>query len=94
MTRFTVHFAGEVQGVGFRYTTCHVAKQFAVAGYVQNLNDGRVKLVVEGDKKELNALVKAVIVAMNGNVCEHVIDEADATGEFGQVRVGGVEVRY
>ena len=68
MSRFTVHFSGHVQGVGFRYTTSRVSNQFLVAGAVKNLPDGRVELVVEGDKKELLAFVKAINEAMEGQV--------------------------
>ena len=40
----TVYFSGRVQGVGFRFTTLQVAKEFEVAGFVSNLPDGRVRL--------------------------------------------------
>ena len=55
--RHTVHFAGRVQGVGFRYTVEQIAGQFPVTGYVQNLPDGRVLLVMEGAKSDLDALI-------------------------------------
>lgn len=94
MTRFTVHFTGNVQGVGFRYTTCNVARSYAAAGYVKNLPDGSVELVIEGDAKELRALVNEVCKAMRGNVDDHTVDESAASGEFGDPRPGGVRVRH
>ena len=39
----TIFFSGRVQGVGFRYATAQVARQFEVAGFVANLPDGRVR---------------------------------------------------
>ncbi len=45
--------SGRVQGVGFRYTAKGVAQRFAVTGFVRNLSDGRVELVVEGDAAEV-----------------------------------------
>ena len=51
----TVFFSGRVQGVGFRYHTLQVAKQFDVSGYVRNLSDGRVQLETEGEEAEVNA---------------------------------------
>jgi acylphosphatase len=55
-----VHFRGHVQGVGFRYTTREIAEGFDVVGYVQNLPDGRVLLVAEGEADELDAFLAAV----------------------------------
>ena len=50
-----VFFSGHVQGVGFRYQTHSVAKEFDVSGYVQNLPDGRVRLEAEGEESEVVA---------------------------------------
>src|SRR5439155_885059 len=41
-----VHYSGRVQGVGFRYTAQGLAADYAVAGYVRNLANGDVELVV------------------------------------------------
>lgn len=64
----TVLFTGRVQGVGFRYQTLQVAKEFEVAGYVQNLPDGRVQLEAEGPASEVNAFVTAVEERMHGYI--------------------------
>ena len=54
------HFTGRVQGVGFRYTTRNIAIRHNVAGYVRNLPDGRVELVMEGPATEIQHVVEAV----------------------------------
>lgn len=64
----TVYFSGHVQGVGFRYTTLQVAKEFEVAGYVRNLADGRVLLEVEGRPRVIDEFVTAVTERMHGHV--------------------------
>ncbi|MDE1170008.1 MAG: acylphosphatase [Verrucomicrobium sp.] len=51
--RLTVYFEGHVQGVGFRYETQKLAAGYDVAGTVENLDDGRVLLVGEGEEEEL-----------------------------------------
>ena len=93
MKRFTIHFAGHVQGVGFRSTTRNVAMGFRVAGFVRNLSDGRVQVVAEGDEAELNAFVAGILDAMRGYVDEHRIESAAATGEFGQPAPGALTIR-
>ncbi len=64
----TVHFTGHVQGVGFRYATLQVAKEFEVAGYVKNLPDGRVLLEAEGQAGVVEEFVTAVAERMHGHV--------------------------
>ncbi|MDR1011850.1 MAG: acylphosphatase [Opitutaceae bacterium] len=64
----TVHFAGHVQGVGFRYTTMQVAREYEVTGYVTNLLDGRVQLEVEGAEREVKAFITALGERMHGYI--------------------------
>ena len=56
-----VRYSGHVQGVGFRYTVRSVAQGFEVAGLVRNLLDGRVELVAEGTRTELEAFRGAIL---------------------------------
>jgi acylphosphatase len=51
--------------VGFRFTSQHLARGFDVAGHVRNLPDGRVELVAEGDRAEIDAFLEAVREAMD-----------------------------
>lgn len=64
----TVFFAGRVQGVGFRYTTLQVAREFDVTGRVGNLADGRVQLEAEGNQNDINAFITAVEERMHGYI--------------------------
>lgn len=68
VTYLHVYFSGRVQGVGFRYQTLQVANGYEVAGYVQNLADGRVEIEVEGESAELEAFVDAVRENMDGYI--------------------------
>ena len=80
--RETVIFAGRVQGVGFRYTVKNLALQHALTGYVRNLNDGRVELVMEGAESEREALVRAVREKMQDYIRNVDRITAAGTGEF------------
>ena len=42
-----------MQGVGFRFTTEHIALSLGVKGWVKNLPDGRVEVVAEGVEPQL-----------------------------------------
>jgi acylphosphatase len=58
--RLHVLYSGRVQGVGFRYTAKTVATGFEVTGIVRNLADGRVELIAEGLKDELEGFQQAI----------------------------------
>ena len=55
-----VYYSGRVQGVGFRYAVKFVATGYEVVGLVKNLDDGRVELVAEGEKLELESFLEGV----------------------------------
>lgn len=76
------HFRGRVQGVGFRYTVKNLAMQYDVYGYVKNLPDGSVELVVEGPDSEMQGLIEDVHRKMNPYIAKIDQTEAPATGEF------------
>ena len=80
--RRTYLFSGHVQGVGFRYTTQAIAKHHPVTGYVRNLPDGRVELVMEGDPAELEKVVGRLKEQMEGHISRVTESESPPTGEF------------
>jgi len=80
--RRTYYFSGHVQGVGFRYTVHHLARNHPVSGYVRNMPDGRVEMVAEGEPKDLDALFDAVSRQMEGFIRRVDTTEDGPTGEF------------
>lgn len=81
--RRTIHYRGRVQGVGFRYTACRIAERHpVVVGYVQNLDDGRVRLVAEATPDKLDAFLSEVRKAMDHNISDVAADVSAPTGEF------------
>ena len=47
---------GRVQGVGFRYFVQRAAQELGLAGYVRNLDDGRVEVYAIGPEARLSEL--------------------------------------
>lgn len=78
MERRTIIFTGRVQGVGFRQTTWSLAREFEVAGYVRNLADGRVELVVEGAPGEIEAFVIDLEERWRGSIQEREVSAQPA----------------
>lgn len=48
---------GRVQGVGFRYFTVKQAEDLGLTGWVKNIADGSVDVVIEGSKKQIEQMI-------------------------------------
>ena len=72
MQRVQIWYSGRVQGVGFRMTCADLAKGFLVTGRVCNLSDGRVELIAEGEKAELERFRDRIAIEMQRNIVEQV----------------------
>jgi acylphosphatase len=77
-----IHYAGRVQGVGFRYTVRTLAAGFDVTGFVRNLPDGRVHLVVEGAADEIGDFLQAIGTEMTTYIRDVQERTRPAAGRF------------
>ena len=77
-----IRFAGSVQGVGFRFTTCRVAEGFDVTGSVRNCPDGSVECIVEGAPDEIEAFLQALEDRMGHFIRDRTQGIAPHTGRF------------
>ena len=84
-----IHYAGRVQGVGFRYTVRSLARGFDVTGFVRNLPDGRVHLVVEGAVEEVDSFLDAIRSEM-----AYYIGGVQETARPGTGRFSSFEIRH
>ena len=81
--RLQILYSGRVQGVGFRYSTKALATGFDVVGTVRNLADGRVELMIEGSRTELEEFRKAVQDSELGSLIrQEQINWSAAKNEF------------
>lgn len=82
MKRATLFVSGHVQGVGFRYRTTEIAQSFVVSGTVENLDDGRVKIVVEGELDEIQRFVDEIQTSVSGRIKSIDRFDSEPSGEF------------
>lgn len=55
--RLSALVSGEVQGVGFRAFVRRLALDLGVSGYAENLSDGRLEVIAEGEREALAVLL-------------------------------------
>lgn len=85
----TIWYVGRVQGVGFRITACRVATGYEVTGRVRNHSDGRVELVAEGRRDELEAFRHGVLESgLRGFIRDEQVDWSEASGEYRGFEIG------
>ena len=58
LIRVHLFVSGLVQGVFYRYNTQRVARVLSLTGWVRNLADSRVEIVVEGKRREIKKLIE------------------------------------
>lgn len=56
--RLHAYVSGRVQGVGFRFFVLDAAQELGLTGWVRNLNDGRVEVLAEGPRPDLERLLR------------------------------------
>ncbi len=80
--------SGRVQNVGFRYFTQNAAAREGVAGWVQNLPDGRVEVFVEGDADAVTRVERAIRSGPPGARVDNVyVQDDEAAGTLKGFRI-------
>jgi acylphosphatase len=72
-----IRYSGTVQGVGFRATAAMIARHHDVRGWVKNLPDGGVELIVDGSSSAMEAFLTAVRTRMADYIDSESCEERD-----------------
>lgn len=72
-------FSGSVQGVGFRWRTQQCMAGIAVSGFVRNLPDGRVELLLQGRRDLVEAAFARVRARMDSYIRHVDCERRDVT---------------
>ena len=87
MSQTHIFYSGTVQGVGFRYTVERYAQDFNLKGWVKNLLDGRVELLVEGDAQTITQLCQKIEQHFEGSIDNQEITQLPAEDKFFDFRI-------
>jgi acylphosphatase len=80
--RAEVAFYGRVQGIGFRFSAENIANAYKLTGFVRNLPDGSVEVVVEGEEREINKLLDTLNEELDNYIEKYNLNWFPPTGEF------------
>jgi len=83
LTRLYLRVTGRVQGVGFRYYVVNKARGYEVSGFVRNMPDGSVEVLIEGPIDDVQALATVCKIGpASGKVDGYDERYGEYTGEF------------
>ncbi len=88
--RLHIFVEGLVQGVGFRAYTKRIADGYGLNGWVRNLPDGRVEILVEGDEELVCHFIKDIL---KGPPAARV-DKVEIVKEYSDEPVHTFDIRY
>jgi len=88
--RSHLFISGRVQGVFFRRWSQINAEKFKVNGFVRNLSDKRVEMVLEGEKERVEKMINC---AKRGPIFAKV-EKIDINWEEYKGEFKGFEIRY
>jgi len=77
-----VRYSGHVQGVGFRQTAKTIASGYAVVGYVRNMAQGDVELVVQGEDEAVRGFLQHVAWRMERYI-RQCVEHDQQVGQYG-----------
>jgi len=60
MKRLTAFVSGKVQRVGYRARVIQLANGLGLKGIIENLSDGRVRIIAEGDEEKMKLFEEAI----------------------------------
>ena len=83
MIRLTAIVSGKVQEVGYRARVVDIANAFGLKGMIENLKDGRVKIIAEGEDEKLKWFefaidIKNTLISVSAIIKTY----SPATGDF------------
>jgi len=89
MSRIAKHiiFVGRVQGVGFRFTAYHIANRHQLTGFVRNVPDGSVEMLVQGQLQDIDDCIEDIKNDFAGYIRETRIDEASPNPKYTDFRI-------
>jgi acylphosphatase/fructose-specific phosphotransferase system component IIB len=83
MIRATLYISGDVQHVNYRSKVIRIAEKYHIKGNVQNLSNGNVKVIAEGQENEIERFIHDINIRNSLiNVATIEKEYSTPTGEY------------
>jgi len=83
MNKIRATVSGRIQNVGYRAKVIGIAKDFGLTGFVQNLDDGRVRIIAESKNGDFEKFLDAIRIKNTLiDVADVEVEHAEPTGDF------------
>lgn len=80
-------FTGSVQGVGFRFTTFHVANRYQLTGWVRNRTGGGVEIIAQGRSDKIDDCIRDIQESFVGYIRETKIEEVPPDPKYKDFKI-------
>lgn len=75
-------FIGHVQGVGFRYTAREIAGREGLTGFVRNLADGTVEMLVQGRADQIGLCLEQIALEFGDHIRGRRIEQVPPDPQY------------
>jgi acylphosphatase len=82
-----VIFTGQVQGVGFRFTAFNMANRHQLTGFVRNLPDGTVEMLIQGTSGAIDDCIRDIKEYFSGYIRETKIKEIPSNPQYKDFKI-------
>jgi acylphosphatase len=73
--------------VGFRYTTHRIASRYELTGFVRNVPDGSVEMLVQGSPQDIDGCIEDIKNAFIGYIRETTTEEVSTNPKYTDFRI-------
>lgn len=80
-------FVGRVQGVGFRFTVHRIANSYALSGFVRNLPDGSVEMLVQGPPDDVDDCINQIEDSFRGYIRQTKAEDTPPDPKFRDFKI-------
>ena len=80
--RLHLCYSGSVQGIGFRYTAQRIADSLKLTGWVRNLSDNRVEIIIEGSQLDIEFFLQKIKDIFKDYIRDVETEWGEASGDF------------
>ncbi|MBN1359874.1 MAG: acylphosphatase [Sedimentisphaerales bacterium] len=80
-------FRGNVQGVGFRYSTHRIARRYDVTGFVRNCPDGTVEMLLQGPAADVDACLRDVQDSFASHIRDAKVEAVPGAAGYDDFRI-------